>query len=202
MATTWKINTDNTVTIDLSPYDVYAATGFTLKYKKYGGALTTSASVFTEIIETVSSVTITINANFDAGATSITVSDASAVAIGHVYKTGTQYFYVTSISGNTLNLRRPLKNPITASATATRQGNTGVYEAVLNLNAIGQYTVIISNPTIGLLNEIAKLEVINNTIDDVSSQINSNNISTTTKLDSIATAVGALDVAMSGKLIV
>jgi len=202
MSTTWKVNTDNTVTLDLSQHEVYAATGFTLKYKRHGEELTTSTAVFEEIIEIVSDVTLTINSNFDAGVTSITVDDSSSVEVGHLYKTGTQYFFVTSVSDNTLYIRRPLKNPIVAGETATRQGNTSIYEAILNLSDIGQYTIIISNTSIGLSNEVAKLEIINNTIDDISTQMNSNNVSTNTKLDTIASVVGACDVSMSGKLIV
>lgn len=203
MANTWKQGVSNIIGIDLGPYDIYNASGFKLFYKHKDDVSTTlSNSTFNEVMHNIPApVTCTTVGTTDAGATEVNVVDATNIQVGMVLKTGSFYMYVNGKVGNTLYLRRPLTNAISTGTVLTETGNTGYYETALTLNTLGQYSIIIANPTIGLLNEATKVEIIANTNDDIYSKVNADNIGINSKLDSISSAVGSVDVSISGKMI-
>lgn len=189
MATTWKVSTANSVTVDLSPYDLYGeASGFKLFYKERQDANTTDTSAtFTEVIHTVGGATETGSAWTDGltGDTTITLDVGQGVtfSVGMVLQvtSSSEFVYVYTINNDVLTLRRPLKNDITSTDTLTEVGNTGVYQYDLTLGVEGQYTIIIENPSIGLLNEVAKVEVVTYNLDDINTNIDDNE----TKIDTI-----------------
>lgn len=203
MANTWKANISNIVGIDLGPYDIYNSTGFKLFYKHKDSATTTLAGVtFSEVLHSIPvPVTCTTAKIVNSGDTEVLLTNGTNILPGMVLKTGTIYMYVNSKSGNTIYLRRPLSDGIAQGTTLTECGNTGYYETSLTLPTVGQYTIIISNPNIGLLNEVTKVEVVANSVDDVYSKVNADNININQKLDSIGSAVGSVDVSISGKMI-
>ena len=204
MAAQWKINTDNLLGVDLGPYDIYGASGFKLYYKHTTAPNPVdSNAVFTEaILDIAAPISLTVSGLVPVGSTSITVTSTVGVEAGQVYQNGLQYVYVKEVVGNVINLRRPTTIEIADAATLTQQGNTGLYETTLNLSTLGQYSIIISNPSIGLLNEITKVEVVTNLTDDVYNKVNAESVGINTKLDSISSAVGSVDTGLSGRLIV
>ena len=203
MANVWKSGIANTVGIDLGPYDIYNASGFKIFYKHKDDVNTTlSNATFSEVMHNIPApVTCTTSGITDSGATEVNVVSASNIRVGMVLKTGSTYMYVNGIVGNTLYLRRPLTNSISSGTVLTEAANTGYYETTLTLTTLGQYSLIISNPTIGLLNEVTKVEIVANTVDDIYSKVNADNIGINSKLDSIGNAVGSVDVSISGKMI-
>lgn len=204
MASQWKISEENTVMIDLGPYDIYnESVGFILHYKLKGNANTTDSGIsFSEVMHNIASpIALTIDGIQAVSATEITVLDATGVIPGQVYNSGTVYFYVSNVIGNTIYLRRPLSAGLADAATATQVGNTGIYEANLTLGSLGQFTIIISSPDIGLLNEVTKVEVVSHLTEDVYNKVNGDNIGINTKLDSISSSLGNVDSSVKGTLI-
>ena len=203
MANVWKSGIANTIGIDLGPFDIYNASGFKLFYKHKDDVNTTlSNATFTEVKHNIPApVTCTVSTQAEVGDTEITVANATNIQVGMVLKTGGIYVYVNGKVGNILYLRRPLTNSISTSTVLTEAGNTGYYETVPTLTTLGQYSLIISNPTIGLLNEVTKVEIVANTVDDIYSKVNADNIGINSKLDGISSAVGSVDVSISGKMI-
>ena len=203
MANVWKSGIANTIGIDLGPFDIYNASGFKLFYKHKDDVNTTlSNATFTEVMHNIPApVTCTVSVQAEVGDTEVTVANATNIQVGMVLKTGSIYVYVNGKVGNILYLRRPLTNSISTSTVLTEAGNTGYYETALTLTTLGQYSLIISNPTIGLLNEVTKVEIVANTVDDIYSKVNADNIGINSKLDGISSAVGSVDVSISGKMI-
>ena len=204
MATQWKVSTANTVTIDLGPYDVYGATGFQLHYKLKGDTNTTdSGELWAEVTHDIQApVTFDTNGITPIGSATIEAVTTTGIAIGQVYKAGAVYVYISGISGTTLTLRRLTTSEIAGGTTFTQVGNTGIYETSLTLGTLGQYTLLISNPSVGLMNEATKVEVVANTIDDVAGQILTNDTSLDAQLAEISSALGVVDTSISGKLII
>ena len=204
MATQWKQNTDNAVTIDLGPYDVYNETGFTLHYKLKGDVTTTdSGATWVEMHNPVPVTNDFITTALTAtGSATITIDSATGVAPGQVYQAGSVFIYVSSLSGNTLTLRRVTREEIADTTTFTLVGNTGIYETSLSLSELGQYTIIIANPSVGLLNEATKVEIIANTVDDLAASISAHDTIVSGKLEDIQSALGVVDTSITGKLII
>jgi hypothetical protein len=204
MATQWKINTANTVTIDLRPYDIYAATSFQLYYKLKGALNTTdSGAVWAEVTHNIA-VPVTFNTVgiTATGSATLTVDVATGIVAGQVFQAGSVYIYVSSIVGTTITLRRLTSGTIAAATAFSQVGNTGIYETDLTLTSLGQYILLISNPSVGLLNEATKVEVVANTIDDLNNTVTSSSTGINTKLDDIQTSLGIVDVSITGKLII
>lgn len=205
MATQWKQNVPNTVSIDLGPYDIYGKEStFILHQKIKGNTNTTNVNAtWLEVKDFISTPnTVTAIGETLIGSTKIVVGDTTGVMPGQVYKSGTVYVYVTSVTSSTsFNIRRPTGAVLPANAVFTQVGNTGIYETSLTLQTLGQYLIIISNPDIGLLNEASKVEVVGNNIDDVNGNLLFGYGQFNTKLDKIAGLLGGVDTSVSGKLI-
>ncbi len=95
-----------------------------------------------------------------------------------------EIYYIDSIdtgaSNDTINLRRPLRIAIGSGANITQCGNTGVYRVMLNIATVGDYTVICSNPTIGMQNVAYPVVIIAEDLEDAH-----------TKLDQLISTTGA-----------
>lgn len=204
MATQWKQNVSNTVSIDLGPYDIYGKEqGFTLHHKIKGNVNTVdTGATWTEVKHNiVAPNTFNSNGLTPEGSATITVDISTDIVAGQVYQAGTVFLYVSSLSGNTITLRRLTKEEIPDNTAFSQVGNTGIYETSLTLSVLGQYLVIISNPSIGLLNESSKVDVVGNVIDDIAADIVTSDTGINDKLDSISSSLGLVDTAITGKLI-
>lgn len=203
MATKWKKDTDNVIGLDLAPYDIYGATGFTALIKGKDDFYASDAGLtFTEVeLEVITPVSTTLATDAVIGDTSVSVADATGITQGMVISIGGEFGYVSSVSGNTLNLRRSVKIGASSGDAVTQTGKTGLYEGIANLATLGQNMIIISNPSIGLMNEVVKVEIVDNTLDDLSTTINSESVAINSKLDSLSSAVGA-EGSVSGNVIV
>lgn len=169
----WKQNTSNTIAIDLAPYDIYNETRFTLHYKKHGDTTTTKVNVAWNEIHNP----VPVSNNFitstlvSTGASTITIDSSTGalpVEVGQVYWDGQSngvFIYVSDISvvpgtnDEIITLRRPVETEISNGTVFTLVGNTGIYETNLTLTELGEYTIIITNPSIGLHSEAINIEV-------------------------------------------
>jgi len=106
------------------------------------------------------------------GATTITVDSTSNLANGDsiVDSTG-NYYYITSVSGSTIGLKSPVKVALASGAALTEVGNTGLYKVECQIDTDGEYMVTIAHPEMG--NIALKYVIVNNTLDDVSADMDS-----------------------------
>jgi len=208
MAQTWMVGEEQLLAIDLSPYDIYGASGFQLLIKEKDATEATPVEGdFTEVIEAISSpVSTTLASNASAGSTEIVVSDASAFTVGMRVKiANSEIKYVAGVDtvNNKLIFRRPLKTDYSSGSSVVQVGNTGIYERKLTLNSVGQYILIVNNPSIGLLNESTKVYVVDKDLRTISDQIATHDSIVNNKLDEVLNNLGSGGGAtLSGRLIV
>jgi hypothetical protein len=171
MATLWKKGQENSLTIDLSTDDIYGASGFECIYAKLGSSEQTAINSddWNEIVKSVEDNNCTADGDTLAGSTRIKVKDTddnNTVANfkkGDVFKVKDKdiYGYIEEVDtdNNYIIVRNPISDTIADGDELDRVGNTGIYQASLTLNEEGIYTFVASNPSIGLQNEVLKIEV-------------------------------------------
>jgi len=171
MATLWRKGVQNNVTLDLSTDDLYGKTGFECVYAYAGSSTvnTVDSGEWSETIKPVDANSCTADGNTDAGTTKISVKDTnddnkvSNFKKGDVIKVKDKdiYFYVEEVNADEgyLIARNPISGDIADGDELDRVGNTGVYGMKIKLDDTGVVTFIVSNPSIGLENEVLTVEV-------------------------------------------
>lgn len=114
--------------------------------------VTSAVATVTEAIKTIASPrTAYVLQDASAGDIEIIISSGSSTMqkgdvfsdpIGNVY-------YVDAIDINKITLREALRDPISNGSTLTQVGNTAVYSCGMSIGAVGKYSVIMQNQTIG-----------------------------------------------------
>ena len=180
MSNTFKTGATFTPTVD-SNRDVYGASGFKVSYvDKSTGAVTSIPDDLTEVTKTVDGNTSDLNGMVKTGARTIEVLDGTQFNDGDTLKdVDGGYHYILSITGNTIELKSPIKADIADGSTMTQVGNTGIYFVHMTIATAGSYNVIISNPSLNMQNEIVSVEIRDEVLDDVHE-----------KLDDIKTELG------------
>jgi hypothetical protein len=208
----WKVNTPNTIVVDLSPNDIYAASGFNL-YTKYADETSPTKQdiTFTEIIEEIeSAVSANVNADVAKGSYKIPVDDTSNIEVGMRFKVTDSdgndkgiYFYVSKVTDSSVIARRALSADVANGDKIEQVGNTGIYEASFTPNKLGVLTFLVNNPSIGLQNETAKAQVVSNLVDDVVADVNAGHNDIVNRLEDIQNSLGTAGSSLVvGKLIV
>ena len=176
----YKTGANITPTID-TDRDMYGATGFKAAYiNKATGDTTAVAGDFTEIMLTVAAATANVSTSANIGERVIVVDDASVFEDGQVLKNGNgDFYYILNISGNSIEIKRPLTANVAVDDVLTLVGNTGLYSNTFSIANPGEFNIVISNPSVNMQNIILPISVKDETIDDIQ-----------TKLDNIATEIG------------
>lgn len=170
MATKWKVGVQNSVAIDLGNDDIYGATGF----KCVVNAKNKNQEVLTDFSEGMVKIDNPQSATCSEDTTDtrdIPVDDVTGWEVGMVAKVKDKniYFYVQSIDtdNNILTARKTVTDTIAKDDEIDQVGNTGLYGALYIPNIVTTHYFLISNPSIDLLNEVARVEVVEHTDDDV-----------------------------------
>ena len=200
----WKKDVDNTVEIDLGARDVYDASGFAMFTKFADETAPTKQDVtFTELVEEITdAVTVKTVGDTSAGSKEIGIDDTSKVSVGMRLDAGNgNIFYVSAVKSDSIITRRPLKADIADDTTLNQVGNLGIYETTFKPEKTGALVFVISNASIGLQNESAKVQVVNELVDDLAGSFASAKDDVNTKLDNIASAIGVDTNAVVGKIL-
>jgi len=80
-------------------------------------------------------------------------------------------YYITSVSGNTIGLKKQTVADIADATDIAEVGNTGLYKVECNIATTGEYMVTIAHPEFG--NIALKYNVVDNTLDDAFVNANS-----------------------------
>lgn len=182
MSGIWKKGTANRVGIDLGKTDVYGVASDTFQAGYFDSDNNyTAISGLTEQIKSVEANSCKANGATSKGSLDIPVEDTddnNKVANfkkGDVIKVKDKdiYFYVENVdtNNNVITARRPISGDIADGDELDRVGNTGLYATNVTIDNVGVYFVVISNPTIGLLNRSAKIEVAEHTDEDIYTQM-------------------------------
>ena len=211
MAGIWKVNQDNTVVIDLGLSDIYGVNGFELFTKYADETAPVKQDVnFLEQIEDISDpVEVTAQADAPEGTYEIKIDDTSKVTVGMRLEAkdgdgnSKGIIYVSKITDDSIITRRALTFNVATDDKLDQVGNMGIYEAVFVPEKIGPLTFVIANPGIGLQNEVAKVEVVSNTVDDVVVDVNSKFNDLDSKIEDIRSALGTAGASIvRGRIIV
>ena len=102
----------------------------------------------------------------------VKVVTALGVVRGSVYMdTNDNYHYVvavdTSVNPNIVTMKTKLLANIPQNSELKQVGNTGVYKVPVTINVPGSYTVIISNPEIGMQNVAMSIDVVLQDMNDL-----------------------------------
>lgn len=151
------------------------------------------AGVFSELVKVTNSHTSTTDGASTIGDTNVTVLAGGTLAKGDSFDDGAgNLYYISSVSGNTLGLKKPLVAAIADAATLDYVGNTGLYRVECNIAAEGEYIATVSHPDYG--NIALKYVVVSNTLDD---SVTNNN----TRFDSIDNQLSSIGASATMKAI-
>lgn len=180
MSKIYKVGATITPILD-SERDFFGLTGFRASYlNKATGDVTTIVDAFSEVIKSVVGNASVASGISVAGQRMITVVDGTQFSDGDVISdAGGNFYYILEISGNTLEVKTKLKVDIADADAITEVGNTGLYKVSFSIATAGEYSILMSNPSANMQNEVVSVEVADETIDDVQ-----------TKLDEIQTELG------------
>lgn len=99
------------------------------------------------------------------GAYTVTLTTGSTLVVGDVIDDGAgNMYYITSVNGDVVGLKRPLIAEIADAVALNQVGNTGLYKVECNIDTLGEYMVTIAHPEFG--NIALKYVVVENTLDD------------------------------------
>jgi hypothetical protein len=199
MGAKWKKGVNNIVAVDLGKDDIYGLDKNTFQCFYIGpDGVAVDVGPFDEFIKSIDEPATT-NLVSDVGDLSIgtkeiPVEDASGFKKGMVVTIANSnvYFYVEEVdtSNNILIARRGIsKNVVNSGQEVYQVGNTGVYGCNVTLDNTGVYFFIIKNPSIGLMNKTAKVEVVEYDESDLYKKANE----LSSKLDGISDTIGSLD---------
>jgi len=190
----WKKDVENTIEVDLGLNDIYGATGFNLYTKYKDDTSPTKEDVeFSEVIEDISDpISVTATEEAKKGTYEIKVDDTSNIEVGMRFKVKDKniYFYVSKVTDNSVIVRRALSDDIAKDDELNQVGNMGIYEAKYTPTKKGALIFVVNNPSIGLQDETAKVEVSGELIDDVASDLASSYNDLSDKISDIQSALG------------
>jgi len=152
----------------------FGATGFVTKVVNLtDGTITTLQNDANEIVEDIASPeTSTADAAAAVGAKSIQVQSGGGLLDGMVFADANgNKCYIESVVGDTINLKFPLSQAIAYGDTLTQVGNTGIYKIELTVNAIGNYGIYVSNPSIGLRSKGIQYTIKDVVLEDVDNKL-------------------------------
>lgn len=181
MATIKKAATDFYAKVDTNRDLFGQASGFEASYVNDAtGTVTDVAASFSEVIKSVAGASDTASADALAGAKIISLADATGFVDGDTISDAAgNFYYVESISGTDLTLKRKLVADITSGDAITQVGNTGIYRVLLNIASAGDYTVIVANPVLNMQNIAFPVSIEDEVLGDAQ-----------TKLDNILNELG------------
>jgi len=193
-ANMWKKDVENTIEIDLGLSDIYGASGFNL-YTKFADEDTPTKQdvTFSELVEDIGDgLTITASGDTPKGSYTIGISDTSKVEVGMRFKVKDKdiYFYVTQVNDDSVNVRKATSGDIADGDEINQVGNMGIYEAKFTPNKLGALVFMVNNPSIGLQNETAKVQVVTNLVDDVAVAVGNDYNALDSKLSDIQASLG------------
>jgi len=173
MGTVKKNNEDFYAKVDTNKDLFGAAAGFKASYVNDAtGTVVDIAEAFTEVVKTVNGSTTTSNGGALAGAYILPVADASGFTDGDVIQDANgNMYYVESITGNDLAVKSKLVADIADSDTITQVGNTGIYRVLVNIATAGDYTIIVSNPSVNMQNIAFPVEIVDEDLDDAQDKL-------------------------------
>jgi len=171
MATQWKLGVQNSVAIDLGSDDVYGATGFKCVVANTKNRDQELLTEFSEGMINIENPQSCLCSEDTTDTREIAVDDVTGWEVGMVAKVKDKeiYFYVQSIDAdnNILTARKTITDTIAKDDEIDQVGNTGLYGATFTPDLIATYHFLISNPSIDLLNEVARVEVVEHNKDDI-----------------------------------
>jgi len=181
MSTIKKAGTDFYAKVDTNRDLFGAESGFKASYVNDAtGTVTDITSSFTEIIRSVSGASDTASADALTGSKTISLNDVTGFQDGDTISDANgNMYYVESITGTDLNLKRRLVEDIASGDAITQVGNTGIYRVVVNIPTAGDYTVIVDNPEVNMQNIAFPVTIADEVLDDAQA-----------KLDNILTELG------------
>ena len=182
MSAVWKKDVENSVAIDIGKEDIYGLDGATFEFGYFSpdGSYTKLDNV-EEKIKTVEANSCLADGDTVKGSIDIKVKDkddnnkVSNFNKGDVIKVKDKeiYFYVENVDtdNNIITARRPISGDIADGDELDRVGNTAIYATSFKLDEVGIYFVVISNPSINLMNRSTKIEVIEFDEDDTNKKL-------------------------------
>lgn len=103
-----------------------------------------------ELIEPVSAYSSASANNQIQGDTDIEVNDITGLQVSDRIKIQNYIYSVSNIIGNNVTISKGLLENLTAGATISRVGNLGIYKVELNMNSLGEFTLIGKDGIFGL----------------------------------------------------
>lgn len=126
---------------------------------------------FAELVGPTDDHTAKTDGAASAGDSTVTVKD-STLEVGDAFDDGAgNLYYITSVNGSTLGLKKPLKADIADATDLNEVGNTGLYKVECQIADEGEYMVTIAHPEFGHI--ALKYVIVANTLDDAVGNANS-----------------------------
>ncbi len=123
------------------------------------------AGDFSELIKSDNTHTGTVDGDASVGDITILLAAGSTLIKGDSFDDGSgNLYYISSVVGNVIGLKRPLTANISDTVVLNFAGNTGLYKVECNIATEGEYLVTVSHPDYG--NIALKYVVVTNTLDD------------------------------------
>jgi len=186
-----KVNTQSEVTIN-SKQTQFGLTGFKIKAINLstGDVINKDVSVV-EVIESLDDPKKSTTAAVAlAGTKEISLQDDGKLEDGMVFDDGAgNKYYIEKVEANKITTKVALVADIDSGVDLNQVGNTGIYNVPFTLDTAGKYNVIISNPGANLRNLGAFVEVVENTLDDLGSKIDTGVNYLDGKIDEVKQAV-------------
>jgi len=130
------------------------------------------AGTFEELLNTASGNTGDTAGAAVIGDQTLTLAAGSTLVVGEAFDDGAgNFYYITSVSGDVIGLKKPLVADIADATTLNAVGNTGLYKAEAQIAAEGEYMVTVAHPEFGHI--ALKYNVVTNTLDDAVTNSNS-----------------------------
>jgi len=174
----------------------FGASGFVTKVVDLAdGTITTAVNDGVEIAESiVAPATSTVDAAAAAGAKQVVVQSGGGIVDGMVFEdaSGNKY-YVENVIGDIIHLKFPLSDGIAFGDTLTQVGNTGIYKIELTINALGNFGIYISNPSINLRSKGIQYTIKDVVLEDVDAKLDAEFADINSKLDGITASMANSD---------
>ena len=173
MGTTKTAGADFYAKVDTNRDLFGEAAGFVASYVNDAtGTVTDIGNSFAEVIKTVAGTATTASADAVAGASVVSVADATGFSDGDAFEDAAgNIYYITEINGTDFSIKGKLVANITTGDAITQVGNTGVYRVLVNIATPGDYTIIVSNPSVNMQNIAFPVEIADVTIDTVDGKV-------------------------------
>ena len=167
--TTWKIDVENKLGFDLGKDDIYGIepSSWEVYYTNNDGSIT-AIDGLTEVIKPIESAATTTVSASEIGNKVIEVEDTTDFAVGMVInvKDTDMFFYIDEVTESSLVVRKPVTEDIN-DKELKQVGNTGFYSNIAVMSEVGQRFLVINNPSLGIMNRMTKIDVIDTDDNDV-----------------------------------